>query len=341
MKRTKEKVSYEISPDNRLIIRKGDLLGRRQVVDGTFTSAGGGRLVYQVKVPPAERRRMGVPARISLSGQWSLTENHDLRFSLDETGESAGGKLVISGDIVGTEKGELTFAVATASAGSRRSVYLLHLGGCWQADERNRLCFRVGREEETGVLTFEAAWEVNRRQQIVYRYRKSGPGRKKDGEREIVFAGTWDAGGRKRLGYWLDLKRRSGFEFRAEMEPLKVNGREGQVGFRLEIGLSRRNAPVRRQVTLVGKWNFGAKGGVYFELAPSSPGLPARLLVGGNRRMKGEREIEFDLSNGRGRIVAAGVVLKKKFFRDEALLYLKLRKEGAERAVEAALVRRF
>jgi len=218
MSRTREKVSYEISPDNRLVIRRGDLAGYRQVLEGKFTTDSGNNLVYQVKLPASGQEKGGFPRRVKLSGRWSLDQNHDLRFNL--TGVSARGedeRLVLAGEIVSAEKDKLVFSLATPSGKKRSSVYLLNLTGRWQGDENNRLTFQVERAPgEYDQLTFDGIWELNRRHQIVYRYRKSRPGSGR--ENSVIFQGHWEIRDGSRLCYWLDRDEKSGFEFKASLE---------------------------------------------------------------------------------------------------------------------------
>lgn len=341
-RRKKEKISYEISPDNRLVIRRGDLAGYRQVLDGRFTTDTGNNLIYQAKLPPGERRGTRVSRRIKLTGRWSLDANHDLQLNLEGlSGPYGREKLRLAGEIFSAEKNKLVFAVRTRSGDGRRSTYLLKLTGCWQEDENNRLTFRVEKgHRKHDTLTFDGIWEVNRSHQIIYRYRKYRPGGKTAGEKRIIFRGHWDIRNRKRLCFWLDLEEKSGFEFKVSLNPVRTGAPEGKISFRVGIGVSRRREPVRKTVTLYGRWRVGRRAGLYFEIEPSR-GRRKKLLLGGNYRINKANDIEFTLSNRRGKVLAAGVTLKRKFFKDEALAFLKLRKAGDESAVEGVFVRRF
>lgn len=334
------KNSYAILPDNRLVIRQGDITGYRRVLDGRFTTDEGNNLIYGLRMPSLRESGENIPRLVKLAGTWSLDANHDLELKLRADKEKKDREaIILTGEIVSAERNALVFGLSTESAGGKRSSYLLNLKGRWQADENNRLIFRVKKSRGIeDVLVFDGVWDVGRNNQIVYRYRKFCGGGKKNEEKDISFRGYWEVPENGRLAFWLNAGKTSGFNFRAQVNPIRGNGRK--VGFTAAIKISGRKNPVRKTVLLSGKWKFPGKAELVFELEPAARGKK-KLLIGALHHVGEDGSVEFTLSNRRRKGLAAGVMFRKKFFAGQADTYLKLRKEAEKSAVEAGIVGRF
>ena len=192
-----EKIRYEIDPYNRLILgdsgAKSDLPKFRQIIDGQFKIDEDNSLSYRVKSPLPEdgnipyRSLQGnsgtgqVPHQIKLKGQWSLTDDHELRLTLDGQGrQTFGDRITLQGEILDVNESSLLFAVTTTTKEATRSTYLLNLTGIWKADEFNRLSFHIKKESgRYDILTFNGVWEINKNHEIIYQYEKARLIRKK------------------------------------------------------------------------------------------------------------------------------------------------------------------
>ena len=141
-----EKVRYEVDPHNRLVIKKTGRKTKfprfRRILDGRFKVARDNTLTYHIKAPIPDDIR--APHQVKLRGKWSLTKNHNLRFTLDKwRRQTFGDQLTLQGDIIDVNKNSLLFAVTTRTKQGAQSIYALKLQGSWQADKNNRLTFRI------------------------------------------------------------------------------------------------------------------------------------------------------------------------------------------------------
>ncbi|MCX5666207.1 MAG: hypothetical protein NT036_04095, partial [Candidatus Omnitrophica bacterium] len=88
-----KKIQYEVDPYNRLVIsgggKKSDLPKFRQVIDGRFSLDKNNDLSYRIKAPLPEDEN--IPHQIKLKGAWSLTDDHELRLTLDGQGRQTFG----------------------------------------------------------------------------------------------------------------------------------------------------------------------------------------------------------------------------------------------------------
>jgi len=214
-----ERISYEVDPFNRLVVsasgEKGGLEEFRQVLDGQFKVDEDNNLSYHVKTPLAEDEN--IPHQVMISGGWSLTDNHELRLTLDEESrETFGDQLTLQGQILDVGRSSLIFSMTTRTDAGGQTTYILNLQGFWRADENNRLSFYVRRQtDRPDILTFSSAWEINRNHQIVYRYAKADLIRKKREIHELLFKGHWDIKKKLRISYLVDGSSDSEFDFKA------------------------------------------------------------------------------------------------------------------------------
>ena len=183
-----EKIRYEIDPYNRFVLdgygKKSDLPKFRKVIDGRFKTDKDNNLSYHIKAPyhslrsdagqvPHHSLRSdagqaplseddNIPHQIKLKGEWSLTDNNELRLTLDKWArETFGDQITLQGEILDVDKNSLLFAVTTTTKEDTQSTYALNLGGSWKADENNRLSFHVKKEEgKYDILTFNGVWEI-------------------------------------------------------------------------------------------------------------------------------------------------------------------------------------
>lgn len=305
-----QRVRYELDPQNRLIVRKGKGPARyRQVLEGEFKIGPRNSLLYEAKTS----------GKIKFTGSWFLTDNHDLKLTLDrsELNPPSGAlsqfykdELILKGEIVSAsaeaeaEASSLLFAVTTKSDNNKTTRRILTLKGAWQADKDNRLIFKVEKESlSPDSLTFEGGWEVNKSNEIVYRYTKTYLRRRKEKiEREIIFRGHWKFMDNHKLIYALESKDNSAFEFKLGAGS-RIGAREDAVTF--EIG-----AVLKQRLTLYGKW-----------------------------KIKKPLEVSFEINYGRG--IRTELTLSKKLFKNQMEPYLKLSRSKEESGAQLGVAFRW
>lgn len=261
-----QKIRYEIDPYNRLVIdesgRKSRLSKYRKVVDGRFSLDKNNTLSYLIKAPISEGENM--PNQLKLKGEWSLTKDHNLRLTLDKQArETFGDSITLQGEILDVAKNSLLFAVTTLKKDGTRSTYVLNLEGLWQADENNRLSFRLRKESgKYDILTFNGVWAVNKNHQIVYEYEKADLMTKNRRSHALIFRGYWDIRKKTRISYVLSGGTDSAFSFEVKAGIFKENYIKYEIG----IKLSDKAKEALRTVKLSGRWNFKKGTGLTFSI---------------------------------------------------------------------------
>jgi hypothetical protein len=176
---------YSIDSSGRLNIQRKH---ERVVCEGNFNIDAKNRLIYLLNEPDAWKRKYGLGPEARFEGRWRLDDEHNLEFVLGRKKEgSAGqGSLKLKGNIVSVDKDTLAFEIHSCDRGGNSHIRLIKLSGCWQADEANRLSFSVSGQPD--VLTLNGAWQVNKNQQITYKYESAG----RKIVQTLVFEGFWD-----------------------------------------------------------------------------------------------------------------------------------------------------
>ena len=349
-----ERIRYEVDPFNRLIIeetsRKTKLSRFRRVLDGSFKVDEDNTLFYHIKVPLP--REANIPHQVKLTGKWSLTENHNLRLTLDKAErQTFGNQLTLQGDIADMNKNSLLFAVTTRTKEGARSACVLKLQGSWQADARNRLTFRVKKKQDRhDVLTFNGIWEINKRHRIVYKYEKSRLIRKTKKARTLVFKGHWDIRGKTRIAYimdktpdvmsgslrFVDKNANSVFNFKTSLGIFKDNYIKYEVG----IGVSGRPKPKKQTIKLFGKWKIEKNTGLSFEVAYEKKRIYA-IVFGADAKLTDKDSISFKFRNEVSKDIGANLKLSHKILKGDGEAFLRLLKSKRESVVTAGAARRW
>ena len=330
-----KKIRYEIDPHNRLVIddsgRKSGLPKFRKVIDGRFKIDENNNLSYHIKAPYPEDER--VPRQIKLKGEWSLTDDHELRLTLDTLGRATfGDRITLQGEILDVNKNSLLFAVTTTTKDNTRSTYVLDLAGTWKADENNRLSFRVKKESgRYDILTFNGIWEVNKEHQIIYQYEKARLIRKKRETHTLIFKGYWDIKDAIRISYLLGKGTDSSFDFKASAGIF----RENYIKYELGIGLNDRPDTVGRTITLSGKWNLKKDIGLIFEVDYKNK-KAMQIVFGADARLTDRDTILFKLKNDmENRDMGVSLELSHKILKGDGEAFLQLLKSNRESAIYA------
>jgi hypothetical protein len=322
-----EKLRYEVDPHNRLAVKgtgKGNLPRFRRVLDGWFKLDGDNNLLYHIKAPLT--KGIKAPYQVKLRGTWSLTQNHDLRFTLDKwRRQTFGDQLTIQGDIIDVNKNSLLFAVSTQSKDGSKSNYLLQLGGSWQADKNNRLTFMVKRGENSpNLLTLEGVWEIGENNQIVYRYQKEKQVRRIKKTHTLVFQGHWDIKDKARISYVIDKDSDSGFDFRSSLGIFQDKCIKYEVG----VGVK----PIKRTTILFGSWKIRKNVGLVFEAEYNNKKIHP-IVLGAEARLTDKDTVSFNLKDNINKGMGAQFELSHKILKGDGQAFLKLLKSRREQAI--------
>jgi hypothetical protein len=328
-----EKIRYELDPRNRLVIDRSGLVGLpkfRQVLDGRFRLDENNDLSYHIKAPLAGSG--GMPNQLKLRGEWSLTDNHDLRLTLDkEFRNTFGDQVTLHGEILDVDKASILFAVTTRTKSGARSTYILNLEGAWKADENNRLSFHVRKESgRNDVLTFNGAWEIGGNHGIVYQYEKADLSTKRKRTHALRFKGYWDIKDEFRISYVLGRGTDSVFDFSASAGIFK----EDRIEYELGISLAGRRRPVSRTITLYGKWNL--KNGLGLSFAVEYEGLAKTraIVFDAEGRLTDRDTVIFRLKNQpHRRWIDAQLELSRRMLKGDGEAFIRLLKAGPESVV--------
>src|SRR3989338_560059 len=327
-----EKIKYEFDPHNRLTAKSSALRGVRNVLDGQFKIAGHNTLTYHVKAPiPADIK---APHQLKLKGIWSLTKDHQLRLTLDKwKRQTFGDQLTLQGEILDVKKNSLLFAVKTKTKDDRASTYILELAGSWQADVHNRLTFGVDKEQgKSDSLTFEGAWEIDEKNRITYGYQKEQLARKSKKIHTLIFKGHWDIKGKARLSYVIDTDSASGFDFNTSIGIFK----DDYIKYELGIGLSRKKQPIKRTITLFGKWKIRKGMGLVFEVEQEDGKIQA-IVFGAEAKLTDKGTVSFSLRNSLNKEIGAELELSHDILNRDGQAFLRLLKSKRESAILAGV----
>jgi hypothetical protein len=330
-----KKVQYEIDPHNRLAVsasgKKSSLPQFRKVIDGKFRIDENNNLSYRVKAPFPEDD--DVPHQIKLKGEWSLTDDHNLRLTLDGQGrQTFGDRITLQGEILDVNKNSLLFAVTTTTKDGAETTYVLDLAGIWKADDNNRLSFHVKKESgRYDILSFNGAWEINKNHQIVYQYEKASLIRKRRQTHTLTFKGYWDIKDAVRISYLLGKSTDSSFDFKASAGLFK----DSYIKYELGIGLKDRMGPVRRTIILSGKWNLKKNSGLLFEVEYENKKVK-EMAFGAYASLTDRDTVSFDLRNDTGdRDIGIKLELSHKIFKGDGEAFLRLLRSNRESAAYA------
>ena len=328
-----QKIRYELDPYNRLILnssgKKSTLTKFRKVLDGRFKIDKDNNLSYHVKAPLSNTEN--IPHQVKIKGEWSLTDNHDLRLTLDKKGrETLGDEITLQGKILDTSANSLLFAITTRTKENKRSTYVLSLGGSWKADTSNRLSFHVKKEKgEHDILTFRGVWEINKSHQIIYLYEKAHLLRKKSTTHELMFKGYWDIREKARISYVLSKDTDSVFRFKTSAGVFK----EGYVKYEVGVGLMNKAKLVKKTLTLFGKWKIKKNVGLIFEIKYENNVIHA-IVFGAEVRITNKDTVLFKLKNDiENRDIGINVELSRKILKGDGEAFIRALKSNRERAI--------
>jgi len=326
-----EKLKYEFDPHNKLIV--GSILrGIRRVLDGQFKISAHNLLTYHVKAPFPEDIK--APHQVKLKGTWSLTEDHQLRLTLDQwTRPTFGDQLTLQSEILDVKKNSLLFALKTRTKDDLPSTYLIELAGAWQADAQNRLTFRVAKENGgSDSLTFDGSWQIDENYQITYSYSKEQLTCKVKEIHALTFQGYWDIQDKAMLSFVLDADSNSRFNFNTTLGIFKDN----YIKYELGIGVSSNKPPVKQAITFFGKWKLNKTTGLVFEVEREKGKIQA-IVFGAQARLTDKGTLSLSLRNNLNKEIGAELELSRDIFDGDGQAFLRLLKSKQESAILAGV----
>ena len=334
MKKT-EKIRFEIDPHNRLVYektgRKSKVPGFRTVVDGRFEIDKDNQIIYHVKKAQGD-----IPQQLKLKGKWALDDEHNLALTLDKWGDQiAGNKLTLKSELIDAKDNMLAFSLTTKDSKNNTHIYIVKLGGRWQADKYNRFTFNVEKEtgisdtlKGTGKITLTGAWEVNKQNEIIYTYKKSTAGKKEKTIKTITLKGYWDIAGKYRIKYVLNKEIESEFDFKVSV------GKPAARGLEYEIGVGA--TPSKKTITLFGSWKVSKNSGVSFEM-PCAEGNIRSVVLGGWAKLDENHKLEVRLKNKKGEDLGIDVKLSRNIFEGQGEAFIRALKSQKEVSIVAGI----
>jgi hypothetical protein len=325
-----EKIRYKIDPHNRLVYEKtgkeSEVTGFRTVLDGVFEIDENNSVIYHVK----KSQVSDTPQQVKLKGQWALDNEHNLTLTLDKWGNQiAGNKLTVESELIDAKGDVLSFAVTTKDSENNTHIYIIKLGGRWQADKYNRLSFDV--EKERGVtdrITMRSAWEVNQQNEIMYTYEKSSLGKKEKITKTITLKGYWEIAGKHRIIYVLNKEIGSEFDFKVSV------GKPAARGLEYEIGVGA--APSKKTITLFGSWKVNKKMGLLFEM-PYEEGKVRSIILGGWGKLDKNHKLELRLQNKIGEDLGIDVRLSRRILEGQGEAFVRALRSQKEVSIVAGV----
>lgn len=330
-----QKVRYELDPHNRLMLdESGGKSGPpkfRKVLDGRFKTDGNNNLSYHIKAPLQEAE--GIPHQLKLKGEWSLSDNHELRLTLDKWArDTFGDQITLQGEILDVNENSLLFAITTTTKEDTQSTYVLNLGGSWKADENNRLSFHIKRQKgRHDILIFNGTWEINKNHQIIYQYEKARLIRKKRQTHTLTFKGYWDINQKARISYILSAETDSVFNFKTSAGIFK----EDYIQYEAGVGLTVRGRQAIQTIKLSGKWNLKKDIGLIFEIAYEDK-KTKQIVFGADAKLMDKGTISFRLKNDiENKDIGINLELSHKILKGDGEAFLRILESRREAAIYA------
>jgi hypothetical protein len=198
--------------------------------------------------------------KTTLSGNWSLTDNHNLCLTLDTSKNSkSGSKIILTGHIKDVTKNALLFEISNSQDLKGKHINIVSLKGTWQADTYNQLIFKIKKENsEHDILTFNSTWIINKHHRLIYSYEKADLITKKKRTYKLTFKGYWNMTKKSRMYYELDTENSTGFDFKMGPALLEKN----RIKYKLLVGTNHK----ARTIRLAGQWSLNPKLGLTFTI---------------------------------------------------------------------------
>ncbi|MBP7088032.1 MAG: hypothetical protein KBB01_01895 [Candidatus Omnitrophica bacterium] len=332
-----KKTTLFVDKDNQIIL-KSSPEAKPVKIKGKFTTDNN-NLIYFIKEPSSWRRQYQLPQRLEFKGRWKLNSNQDLVLDLQDEENFGRCTLTIKGKILTVNKDFLDFQIKTKQEATVEIIHILRIKGTWQADSFNRITFEVERKINPETLIFEGVWEINKNQKITYCYEKINLKTKTKIKESLVFDGFWQITKKDKLRYILINSYDSYFDFKVQVESSQIYPKEGEIKYRLGIGL--REDRRFKIISLFGTWKLGRKGEVNFDM---DYGKFQKLALNflGSIKLSSKKELILNLKDLTGRSLGISLLYKRKLFSKNKLEYfLQLKNKDKNFYIGAGATLRF
>lgn len=314
------KLQYAVDASNRLLVKKDN---QQYPLEGEFKIERN-NLIFEPNRKSPLLKELDLPKRIKFQGNWHLTKNRDLKLSLVENDyQHKEDELEIRGRIISCEANAIIFETKCKKTETSDKFLLLRLGGRWQADASNELNFLVTKDIEEDTLRFRGAWAINQNQEIIYTYEKQDLIHKTTTQELLTFKGFWQINTQDRISYIFDLKNKSFFEFKVQLEQLDLRGDKREIKYRIGIGVA--DLKEEKVFSLFGKWRVEPKKNIFFEIDYGKRGIRA-IIFGASVFLDKNNEIVFELKDRRETDLGIRVAFNRNFFKGKAALFARLSK---------------
>lgn len=329
------RIKYEIDPHNRLVISKYASSGLRKYrlcLNGYFKTDKKNSLRYHINSPYKYRAHDRLPHRVNLKGNYSLTKDHNLLFTLQRSFKQRSLEtLLIKSNIVFAKENSLGLAIKTRTSKRKTTVRTLSLNGKWSMDNKNRINFNVEKAlKKYDKFVFRGSWQVNKNNEIEYSYK---------GKQKITFKGFWEVIDNHRIRYALSKDNRSGFEIKASLERAGFLGKKNLLIYKLGTRISGKRSKIKT-IKIFGRWRLTRKVGLIFEVGYSK-GRKNHLSFGAEVKLSKKDELVFLLKDKKNKPLGVEITLKRQFLKPAGQALLKLLLSKDERSIQLSVGRLF
>ncbi|MCX7661815.1 MAG: hypothetical protein N2Z79_03930, partial [Candidatus Omnitrophica bacterium] len=282
---------FKVDKDNRMILIKRK---RRIFARGEFALDRYNQLLFIFKEPPAWRKKYNLPREIIYTGRWCLDKEHNLVLDISQDKNFPQKEpLVLRGEIISTDRDELTFMLKTYEERKIYKVQILKFSGRWFSEQYNQINFLVKKKTLPDTLIFKNSWEINPQQKLTYTYEKTDLKTKTESFCSFTLEGFWQINSENRLTYILEKGINSCFDFSVQLESPNLYPREGVIKYRIGIGLKKKDTKI---ISLYGTWQISKEGKLLF-LMDYGEGKIKKIEFGLIKRFSTRAQIEFMLTN--------------------------------------------
>ena len=235
------------------------------------------------------KNQLVINKNVTVDGTWSLTTDHELCLTLDATQDTQfGDKIILNGRFNDVSPNILSFEASHHENPSKITSDIIALQGVWEADENNKLIFKVKKESgRHDVLTFTNTWIMDDKNRIIYEYETASLIFKKKETQQLTFKGTWDITKNNRLYYELSNISGSGFDFKVGTSVLEKN----QIKSKIMIGSQ------NKDLIISGRWEASDEVGLTFDVTYDK-GEVKSIVLGGEFQMSDKDKLSIKLGNG-------------------------------------------
>jgi hypothetical protein len=235
------------------------------------------------------KNQLVINKNVTVDGTWSLTTDHELCLTLDATQDTQfGDKIILSGRFNDVSPNILSFEASHHENHSKITSDIIALQGVWEADDNNKLIFKVKKESgRHDVLTFTNTWIMDDKNRIIYEYETASLVFKKKETHQLTFKGTWDIIKNNRLYYELSNLSGSGFDFRVGTSVLEKN----QIKTKIMIGSQ------NKDISISGQWKVSDEVGLTFDVTYDN-GAVKGIVFGSEFQMSDKDKLSLKIGNG-------------------------------------------